>query len=135
MYNNIGEKIKGLAVFVFVLGAIVSFGFALSNIDETDGFSLLLGFLGAFLAWLSSLGLYGFGEIIEKLTDIERNTRGTNTFTEQPTYPNNIQPANTNYVQPKTKGYTPSFNTNFAQPVTPNYSKPVTANNAQQSDI
>ena len=78
MYDNIGAKLKGLAKAVFIilsLGFIV-LGIVLICIDEDF---ILIGILqmviGPFLAWVSSWVLYGFGEIIDKLTDIEINTR------------------------------------------------------------
>ena len=79
MYDNIGSKIKGLAQVVFIVGAAVSFlvGFVLATADGNGG-SVAMGIfymiLGPVLSWLCSLCLYGFGELIEKVSEIARNT-------------------------------------------------------------
>ncbi len=79
MYNNIGKKIKGLASALFItatIAAIIS-GIVLMFLGES---MILFGFLvmiiGPLAAWISSWMLYGFGEIIDKLCEIEQNTRG-----------------------------------------------------------
>lgn len=76
MFENIGGKIKTLAKVLFWIEAIAAIivGFAL--IGDTNGLSLLYALAGGFVAWVSSWFLYGFGEIIDKLCAIERNTRG-----------------------------------------------------------
>lgn len=75
--KNIGEKIKRLAVVSFFLdciGATIT-GFVMIADDE-----LIIGFLimisGVLIAIPSLLLLWGFGEIIDMLCAIERNTRG-----------------------------------------------------------
>lgn len=79
MYDDIGSKIKGLAQVVFGLGAIISVlsGLMLATSGGTDG-SVVAGILsmilGPVLSWLGSLCLYGFGELIEKVSEIARNT-------------------------------------------------------------
>ena len=77
MYRDIGEKIKGLAIVIFFIEAIASVigGFILW-MDNEEWWCILIIIIGPFLAWVSSWLLYGFGEIIDKLCDIERNTRG-----------------------------------------------------------
>ena len=78
MYENIGKKIKILAKILFgVLCAIgVIGGIVIASIDD---YYTLIGVIVMVLlpltAWISSWFLYGFGEIIDKLTDIEDNTR------------------------------------------------------------
>lgn len=78
MYENIGGKIKGLAKAVFVIETIITViaGFILIAMDEDLsllGFFLLI--VGPLISWLLSLLLYGFGELIDKASEIERNTR------------------------------------------------------------
>lgn len=85
MYDNIGNKIKGLAKAVFVIETIMSViaGFILLTIDEDlslIGFFLMI--VGPLVSWLSSLLLYGFGELIDKANEIERNTRGSDIKSE-----------------------------------------------------
>ena len=79
MYNNIGGKIKGLAIATFIVAAIAAVitGIVLMCIDEDlILYGVLTLILGPVLAWISSWLLYGFGELIDKVSDIERNTRG-----------------------------------------------------------
>ena len=79
MYDNIGGKIKSLAKAVFIVEAIAAViaGIALmASDDDMVPFGLLVMAVGPLVAWVSSWLLYGFGEIIDKLCDIERNTRG-----------------------------------------------------------
>lgn len=79
MYENIGKKIKGLVKAMFAIEAIVAViaGLIVMSIDED---MVLIGLLvmigGTLVAWVSSWLLYGFGELIDKVCDIERNTRG-----------------------------------------------------------
>jgi biopolymer transport protein ExbB/TolQ len=79
MYENIGKKIKGLAKGIFIAEAIGMFvaGIALMAIDDNlIIYGLIMMLLGPVVAWVSSWLLYGFGELIDKTSDIERNTRG-----------------------------------------------------------
>ena len=79
MYDNIGGKIKGLAKASFIVAAIaeVITGIALMAADEDlILYGLLVLVVGPIVAWVSSWLLYGFGELIDKASDIERNTRG-----------------------------------------------------------
>ena len=75
MYDNIGGKIKGLAKATFIVEAIASVITGIVLWIETEEWwcSLIL-FCGPIVAWVSSWLLYGFGEIIDKLCDIEHNT-------------------------------------------------------------
>lgn len=88
MYDNIGGKIKSLAKTIFVLEvlAIVIIGFVAMAQSEGDGETAQIAFiimLVAFIvAWISSWFLYGFGEIIEKLCQIEQNTRNSGNKSE-----------------------------------------------------
>ena len=78
MYENIGGKIKMLAVWTAILGiaSSVAFGFYIL-IDEEEFFGgLLIAVLGSLVSWVSTWLLYGFGELIEKVTEIAYNTRG-----------------------------------------------------------
>ena len=79
MYNNIGKKIKGLAKTSFIVVAILEVITGIVLI-ATSSYLLVYGLLamiaGPIIAWISSWLLYGFGELIDKASDIERNTRG-----------------------------------------------------------
>ena len=75
MYDNIGGKIKGLAIASFIVEAIAAVitGIALW-VGTEEWWCALILFCGPIVAWVSSWLLYGFGEIIDKLCDIEHNT-------------------------------------------------------------
>lgn len=86
-YDNIGNKIKGLATGTFIIEAFLSLisGIALIFIgfDVYDGDNLIivgiaLLLFGPAIAWLSSLVLYGFGELIDKVCKIEENINKIN---------------------------------------------------------
>lgn len=88
MYKNIGKKIKGLAKATFVVEAIAAVvtGISLMASDEDlILYGLLVFLVGPIVAWVSSWLLYGFGELIDKASDIERNSRGGERNTEAQT--------------------------------------------------
>ena len=67
-YENIGNKIKGLAQMAFVVEAIAAVitGIALMATDEDlILYGLLVLIAGPIIAWVSSWLLYGFGQLIE----------------------------------------------------------------------
>lgn len=76
MYDNIGNKIKILAKVFFVIGAVASvIGAIYLFIEEAHILlCLAIAIAGSLLSWISTWLLYGFGEIIDKLCDIEENT-------------------------------------------------------------
>ncbi len=89
MYNQIGKKIKGLAVFfciigVFfqvILGLLVIFmgGSALKTVGFESAFAsvgcIIAGIfvivIGSIVTWISTWLLYGYGELIDKVSNIE----------------------------------------------------------------
>ncbi len=77
MYDEIGKKIKRLAIATFIVEAIAAIITGIVLITEyVDLWIVLLVFiLGPIVAWVSSWLLYGFGEIIDRLCSIDRNTR------------------------------------------------------------
>ncbi len=78
LYENIGGKIKSWAVWIFIAEAISAIITGLI-LMATSEYLLLSGLLtvifGPFIAFVSSLTLYGFGELIEKTCYNEANTR------------------------------------------------------------
>ena len=77
MYKEIGKKIKKLAIVIFVLEAIVFFiGEIILMAINNDLFlvGILMMIIGPLLAWVSSFILYGFGELIDKTSEIANNT-------------------------------------------------------------
>jgi len=75
-YENIGDKIKNWAKWIFILeaiGAIITGFVLICNGFFLAGFLTL--FLGPFVAWVGSWILYAFGELVEKTSNNESNTR------------------------------------------------------------
>ena len=79
MYDNIGNKIKGLALATAVFGiigsVIVGFFFAVTG-STLVGFLIIL--VGALVSWVSTWLLYGFGELIENSRSISESCREIN---------------------------------------------------------
>ena len=79
MYKNIGQKIKGLAKALCILGIIYFALIGIVMIIGADGepLGMLIGVgivaLGSILAWIGTWILYGFGELIHKTSNIEEN--------------------------------------------------------------
>lgn len=85
MFDNVGKKIKGVAKIFCWIGIIGSFIFPLTVIlrlindyygsKEEKLISLAISIavliIGPLLAWLGSLTLYGFGELIDKTDSID----------------------------------------------------------------
>ncbi len=72
MFNNIGKKIKVLAAVTAVLLAIAAIitGIVLCN-DNSEEAGIPILIFGPIVSWISSFMLYGFGELIDKVCDIE----------------------------------------------------------------
>lgn len=68
MFNNVGKKIKGFAAVLTWIGIVAS---CLSGMvtmvidDEFVGVGLLIMVIGSLLSWISSLTMYGFGELVD----------------------------------------------------------------------
>ena len=78
MFANIGNKIKAVAVAVCWIGIIISLLAGVIMLGSGEDLilpGLLTAALGALGSWVSSLFLYGFGELIVKVTEIEKNMR------------------------------------------------------------
>lgn len=90
MYKNIGGKIKKRSQLIAIVEiiAVVIIGINLFASNSAAGMiaGLCIMIVGCLAAWISSWLLYGFGEIIEKVSLIEENTRNKDTKTE--TYTN-----------------------------------------------
>ena len=84
MFDNIGSKLKTLAkvlcwigIVLSVVAAIVMFTAAsYSNSGESYVvMGLITLIVGPLLSWVNSFVLYGFGELIDKTSSIERSVR------------------------------------------------------------
>ena len=74
MYKNIGKKIKKLATGTFIAELIVIIVVGISFLaDDEDliiwGVVIICG--GSIAAWVSTWLLYGFGELIDKVSCLE----------------------------------------------------------------
>ena len=70
MFDNIGNKFKILAKIYFWLLTIASLGTSLVMLMVDGNLFLFIGLpclAGPLLAWISSLGIYAIGEIIDTL--------------------------------------------------------------------
>lgn len=71
MYQNIGEKIKFYAIGIAVFGIItcVIIGIAIIRTEAPmSGLAVIV--FGSLGAWIASWFLYGYGELIETVSDI-----------------------------------------------------------------
>ena len=85
MFKNIGRKIKGLAKGVFIAEVIliafaalimlISYSKVLSRTQIASAIigTLIFAAVWIFIAWLSVLVLYGFGELIDSNTKSEKH--------------------------------------------------------------
>ena len=105
MYNNIGKKIKGLAITVCILSILFCVGMAFYQVKLVDTYQqtvkpssfesddayisainkikeaacikvILWLVLGPIVSWASSFVLYGFGELVEKSSEISTDIKG-----------------------------------------------------------
>lgn len=78
MFEEVGNKIKGLAKFLTVSGIIISciVGFVLWAI-LTWWIGLLVIVFGSLVFWIFSLFLYGFGQLVENSDTIAKDTATT----------------------------------------------------------
>ncbi len=84
-FDRVGKKIKDLVKILFYIQLVV-YGIIGLSLALMGPFGILIGIVvfgvGALVAWISSWMLYGYGEIIDKVCDIEINTRGTATSSD-----------------------------------------------------
>lgn len=80
MFENVGQRIKNYAkglfivqVVMYVIGGIVTLAVSDGEAGLVIAGLVMLG-LGWAIAWLNSVFIYGFGELIVKATEIARNT-------------------------------------------------------------
>ena len=99
MFSNIGGKIKTLAKVLCIIGIVLSIiwgliamstnAIALSHGNDSEFVVVIVAFLigisaaaiGGLLSWIGSFCLYGFGELIDKATEIAENTANSSCFT------------------------------------------------------
>ena len=80
MYENIGGKIKGLAIVVFAIMAILSVVAGVFMLFRDNG-GFLIGILiagtGILLSWVGTFFIYGFGQLIENTDILVYQTKNT----------------------------------------------------------
>lgn len=73
MYENVGSKIKTAALVISIIFMVITVVISLVILIITNQpIWLLLMFLGPLVIWLQSLVMFGFGEIVESVCEIER---------------------------------------------------------------
>ena len=76
MFKNVGKKIMALAqISFFVLSVFMAIVGIKLWVDTEESVYAVLVFLGPVTAWIGSLFVYGFGEMIDNINCIEQNTR------------------------------------------------------------
>ena len=78
MFASIGEKIRSVAMILCWIGisfSVLAGLILMAQDSDLVPMGILTAGVGALLSWVSSLFLYGFGELIVKATQIEKNTR------------------------------------------------------------
>ena len=71
MFNNVGRKLKDIASFITYIGIALSVILGILMIKSL-GFllALLIIAVGSFISWISSIGIYAFGELVDNSTII-----------------------------------------------------------------
>ena len=80
MFQNIGKKIKTLAVVVCwigIAGSVIG-GIVMCTIDNDllTGLGIALIFCGPLFSWVGSFVLYGYGDMITRIRRIEKKLYG-----------------------------------------------------------
>lgn len=78
MYDNIAKTIKTIALVLFIVGVIASIILGINCTHLASGMVILL-IGGIVVVFISSVFIYGFGEIIDILDDIRYNTKRSST--------------------------------------------------------
>lgn len=88
MFDNIGSKIKMFAKVICCVGIIMSCLVGLiimTNGADVAGVGLVIMIVGSLTSWVGSFFAYGFGELIDKTTEVADNTKKL--AMNQPTQP------------------------------------------------
>lgn len=79
LYNVIGKRIKRIAIITTMVFSVLSviIGFII-GVNQGFEYGWVCIFLYPPLIWISSFVLYGFGELVDKVTKIEQALSNTN---------------------------------------------------------
>lgn len=94
VFNNIGKKIKKLAEIFAIIGIILSIFLGINDIanyvelgssaQSQNKYILFAGIfwliIGPIVSWIASFCLYGFGELVDKICDIQTVVCNGNIF-------------------------------------------------------
>ena len=75
MFSKIGEKIKALAevlCWLLIIASLIAGLITISTVNFVIGIAVII--IGAICSWFASFLLYGFGELIDKTVQNEKNT-------------------------------------------------------------
>ena len=86
MYNNVGEKIKKVAIICAWIDCTVCIIAALISFSDGEQIRWLF-LLGAFLSFVLSWPLYGFGQLIDDVSVIRQQLVGTAPANDPPICP------------------------------------------------
>ena len=71
MFNNVGRKLKDIASAITFIGIAFSVILGILMIKPLGIlFALLIIAVGSFISWISSIGIYAFGELVDNSTII-----------------------------------------------------------------
>ena len=76
MFDNIGDKIKNLAKGIFVVEVIAAIVAGCITLRDSVLVGVLILLLVPIAAWISSWMLYAFGEIAQRLINIDEKMKG-----------------------------------------------------------
>ncbi len=68
MYDNIGKKIKMLTRIATIISIVAVIIVGLILVEDNPALGLVLIFLCPVVCWVSSFFMYGFGELVDKVT-------------------------------------------------------------------
>ena len=76
MYDNIGSKIKGLAIGLFIASSIAGFVFGVELLQDCEElFGVAVMIITPIVAYLNSWLIFGLGELVDNSREIAYNTR------------------------------------------------------------
>ena len=127
MFQNVGGKIKSFALVNFWVdfAAAIIGGLAMM-IEDIDMIliSILVAAAGCFVAWVVSLFLYGFGELIETNQKIAYKLGGDELMYPEVATPGEMPTAQTGYAAYNAHTYNANAQVMGAQPVQTAYATP-----------
>lgn len=83
MFDNINTKLKDLAKIIFILGIITAVLLVLISIVGNMPRLIIPSVALVFGGWVSSLIIYGFGELLEYVFSISKNVKELSNKTKE----------------------------------------------------